>query len=221
MEKEEIIQKETPLRRTRKKKTLVSIFSKISKKYLIIVFLVIVLGGLAYYFKNLIIVASVNGQLISRFALIRELEQQSGEKTLDVLITKNLILQEAKKQKVTVSDEEVNQEIKKIEESFSQKGQNLDQVLTSQGMTRHDFTEQIKFQKIIEKLVGKDVAVTDQEVNDYLEKNKDYIIAKDTDPEQVKAGIRKNLEQQKMNEKIQEWLKELRENSKINYFINF
>lgn len=210
------------VRRSRKKAgkfPLGTIFSKIGKRSLLLALVVIALAGLVYYFKGLFIVATVNGQPISRLALVRELEKQGGKQTLDGLITKTLVLQEAKKQGITVSGDEVGEEIKKIEENLTQQGQDLDKLLSTQGMTRNDLTQQIKLQKLVEKMAKKDISVSDQEVNDYLEKNKDTL-PKGVDAEQIKVNIKQQLEQQKLNEKAQSLIQSLREKAKINYFLN-
>ena len=96
-----------------------------------------------YFFRGLLIAATVNGQPISRFSVISALEKQSGKQTLESIIVKTLILQEAKKQNIAISKSDLDQEIKKIEAEVSSQGQNLDQLLLAQGMSRKDLTEQI------------------------------------------------------------------------------
>ena len=67
---------------------------------------------------------------------------------------------------------ELSEEITKLQAGLKKQGQNLDQALATQGMTRDDLNRAIRTNKLVSKLVGKDVKVTDEEVNDYLEKNK-------------------------------------------------
>lgn len=191
---------------------------KNSTPSLVVAFLVIIilLGGL-YYFRSQFISATINGQPIWRLSLIRELEQQAGKDTLESLITKTLILQEAKKQNITASKEEIDQKMKELEESFTSQGQNLEELLEAQGLTRDQLREQIEIQLIIEKIVGEEVEVTDQELNDYIEANKDFF-PEDSDPEEMRASLREQLKQEKANENIQSWLESLRNDAKINYF---
>lgn len=193
-----------------------SAFSKIGKRNLLLFVAIVILFALLYYFRGQFIVATINGQPIWRTTLIQELEKQSGQKELDNLISKLLILQEAKKQNVSISDEEIDSEVKKLEESFSKQGQNLDQLLQLQGISRNEFLEQVRIRKTVEKLVGKDISVTDQEVNDYFEQNKNFL-PQNLSADEAKANIKQQLEQQKLNDKIQTWVKSLRDNAKINY----
>ena len=88
----------------------------ISIKVAIIIAVIIIVGALAYRYKGLLIAAMVDGSFISRFSVIEELEKKSGKATLDALIIQKLIETEAQKKGVTVSDNDVNAEIKKIED---------------------------------------------------------------------------------------------------------
>jgi len=202
-----------------KKINLQKTWSKVLKtrrlKYLFFFFLF--LSALFYFGRRFFVVALVNGRPITRIALIKELEKQGGQQVLDGLITKSLILQAAKKEKVVVSQEEINQAVRQLRENFSSQGQNLSDLLALQGITENDLKEQIKIQKLAEKIAGKDVQVSDQEVNDYLEQNKE-LIPQDADQEEIKNSVREQLRQQKLNEKIQNWIQSLREKAKIYYF---
>jgi len=205
-----------------KRKNIISVLKnlpqKINKKTLLIILAVIVLGVGLYHFRSQFVVAIVNGRPISRLALIKEMEKQVGKQALNSLVTKTLILQEAKKQQVTITDEEIDQEIQKLEDNFTAQGQDFNQWLDLQGINRQDLSEQIKLQKIVETIAGKDIEITDQEVNDYLERNKDSL-PQDLDSEEIRAGVRQQLKQQKLNEKIQLWLKSLYDQAKIHYLL--
>jgi len=126
----------------------------INKKTLIALLVVFVLIAGGLLLKKELVVATVNGQPIFRLTLIREMEKNSGKQVLEGLIGKTLILQEAKKQNVSIGQEEINQEMAKIEENFKNQGHDLNQLLAFQGMTRTDLEEQIQLQKTAEKLAG-------------------------------------------------------------------
>lgn len=167
-----------------------------------------------------LIVATVNGQPIDRFSYNRELEKQAGKQVMNNLVTKALILQEARKQNMNVSSQEIDDEIKKIESNLSKQGQKLEQVLSFQGMSKDDLREQLKYQKLIQKMVGKDVKVTDKEINDYIDKNKSSF-PENAKPEEMKSTARKQLYQQKLNDKIRVWLENLQKKAKVNYNVRY
>ena len=182
--------------------------------------LIIVLLILGFLLKGLFIVALVNGQPITRLALIQELEKQGGKQTLSALVNKTLILQEAKKKKIEVSQEEIDRSAKQIEESLKSQGQDLNTALAMQGLTRQDFLMQLKLRNLVEKLLADKIEVTDKEVTEYIEKNKETLPT-DLKEEEIKKGVREQLKQQKLASKSQEWLTGLAKSAKINYFVNY
>src|SRR3989344_2004054 len=116
--------------------TLVSFENNTSSRRRLITYgllALLVIGGLLYAFRTQLLAATVNGEMISRWKLIKQLEKQNGSQALDNLVVETLIMQEAKKKGVAVSDAELEEEIKKIEERFKTQGQELDQVLVTQG----------------------------------------------------------------------------------------
>lgn len=189
--------------------------------------LIILIGAvLLYTFKGFLIAATVNGQPISRLTIVSELEKQSGKQVLNSHVTKMLVLQEAKKKNITVSQDEIDNEIKKIEENLKKQNQKLDDVLTLQSLTRASLIEQIRLQKMVEKMVGKDIAIADKEVSDYIEKNKDVLgasadLSDEKKAKETKDRVKQQLLQQKLNEKIQALIESLQKNAKINYFVKY
>lgn len=192
----------------------------VNKRNILILLGIVIVVGLLYYFKGLFIVATVNGQPVTRIALIQELEKRNGKQMLSSLITQILIQQEAQKQNISVSQKEIDDEVKRVEEGLKKQGQTLDTALGFQGLTKEDFTAQIKLQKLVEKMLAKDIKVTDKELNDYIEKNKDSIPT-NLKAEEVTASARQQLEQQKLSTKAQPWIEGLQSKAKINYFVNY
>ena len=185
-----------------------------------ILIVALVVFGLLYYFKGLFIVAIVNGQPISRISILQETEKQAGKQTLSSFITKTLIFQEAKKEKVSVEKKEIDGEVKKLEDNVAKQGQNLDVLLQSQGMTRSDLTEQIRLQKIIEKMIGKNITITDKEIDEFMQKNKDSLPQNESS-QNTRESVKQQLRQQKMSDKFKSFLNDLQKKAKIYYFVNY
>lgn len=181
---------------------------------------IVILAILAFVFKGLFIAAIVNGQPISRIAVLQQLEQQNGRQTISDLITKTLITQEAQKRHVTVSQSEVNSDLQNIDKALKAQGQNLDTALASRGMSKQQLIEQITLQKLVEKMVGKDVKVTDDDVQKYIDNNKDNL-PQDLSDDDLKKQVRSQLEQQQLQEKTQTFVTNLQKNAKISYFVNY
>lgn len=191
-----------------------------SNKIIYIVVGILVLCGILYLARGLFVAAVVNGEVIPRITVINQLEKQSGKRVLENMITQKLILQEAKKQNITVSDKEVDTEIARAEKGLAQQGQTLDTALAMQGITKDTFKEQIRLEKLVEAMLGKNITVTDTEVQKYLEANKDNL-PESTDSAALAKAVKQQLSQQKLGEKIQFWLADLQKKAKIYYVASY
>ncbi len=207
----------------KKSKKRVSIIAKLKrswKKTLIITLLVlIVLTGL-YFLKGFFIAAMVNGKPISRWSLDRDLERAAGSQILNTKIAETLVLQEAKRQKIVVSEEEINQEVKKLDNQLQAQGQDLDAILALQGQSKKEFLRQIKIQLLVEKMLGKDIETTEEEIADYFQENK-ALFDEGATLASEKENIRQTLFENKLTEKIQPWLQDLQSKAKVLYFVKF
>lgn len=192
---------------------------KLKKSYIIIALGIVALGVLIYLVRGFFVVALVNGQPITRLEVIQQLEKTTGKQVLDGMIVKALVLQEANKKRVTVSDKDISDEVKRVEDLLAKSGQKLDQALAMRGLSQAEWKEQIKLQKLAEKIVG-DIAVSDKEVADYISQNKEAL-GTDTPEDQLKKDVQEQLKSQKISEKIQTWLESLKTSAKINYLIKY
>jgi predicted DNA-binding ArsR family transcriptional regulator len=217
--KKETVEKTTPVTTTPTKSTTTQ-SPKARKAYIVLVIIILLLGAALYYFRGLFVAAVVNGQPISRWEVIRQTEQQSGKTTLDTLVRNTLIEQKAREANVSVSDKEINDEITKLQGNLSKQGQNLDQVLTAQGMSKDDLKKLIRLDKLVAKMVGKDVTVSDKEVTDYIEKNKEAL-PQGADEATLKKQVADQLKQQKTNDKVRAWLADIEKQSKIVKFVDY
>ena len=191
-----------------------------SRRYLILVIFLILVGIALYLGKSLFIAAIVGGRPITRLELVKELEKQSGKETLDNLVTKNLINQKAQKEGVTISNEDIQKEIENISKMVESQGSTLDAALSIQGQTRADLEENIRVQKTVEKMLQDEVKISDADLLKYFEDNKS-LYGNEAKFEDLKENIREQLKQEKLSAAFQEWMTKLKSESKIIYFVNF
>ncbi|MFI5265186.1 MAG: SurA N-terminal domain-containing protein [Candidatus Levyibacteriota bacterium] len=220
--------KKTVRKAVAKKTASAPVFQKIGFKkfltkrnvYIGVVTVAVLIGVLLYVFRGLFIAATVNGQVISRLELTQELDKKAGKQTLDSLVTRDLILQEMKKNNISVTDAEVNAEMSNIESALSKQGRTLNDALLQQGLTKADLIDQLRIQKMIEKLFAKDITVSSKEVDTYLTQNKDSLPA-GQDQATLRTSAETQIKQQKLTTKFQTWLANLQKNAKIQYFVSF
>lgn len=178
---------------------------------LVAVILAIVILAL-YRFRGLFVAATIDGHQISRIELTKELEAEGGAQALDTLVTRQLILDEAKKQNVTADKADIDKQVATIEAQLKTQNQTLDQALAARGMTKSQLEEQLKVQVLIQKLLSKTITVSDKEIDDYIKQNKS------TDS---RAVVKDTLTQQKLASSFQTWIDGLKTKAKINYFVSF
>lgn len=173
-----------------------------------------------FFAKGFFVAATVNGSPISRWSVIKQLEKEGGKQALESIIDKKLIENELAKQKITVTQEEIDGEIKKIEVQVMAQGGTLEMALSQQGLTEEKLREQITLQKKLEKLLADKVAVTDAEIDAYIKDSK-ATPPKDMKKEDFRKQISEQLKQQKFQTEAQQWVSDLTTNAKIKYYVNY
>ncbi|MET3696236.1 foldase protein PrsA [Bacillus oleivorans] len=128
-------------------------------------------------------VASVNGNDISEDELYDLLVTQYGNSALDLLITNEIIELESEKQNVSVSAEEINEEVQVLMDSYGGE-ENFNMVLESSGVSLDSLKSDIKTYLLTEKLMAPQIEITEEEMQTYFEENKDMF----AQAEQVEAS---------------------------------
>lgn len=177
-------------------------------------FLVVaVVGYVGYRFYP---IAIVNGQIISRITYYKAMESQIGKQAVENLITETLIQQAANKAGFKVEQQAIDDQLKQIETQVSKQGQTLDTALAAEGITKADLMHQIELQKIVETLGQGQVSVTDKEIADYIDKNKNSLPTTST-PAELNALAKSELEREAKNNNISTWLESLKTSAAVIY----
>lgn len=187
--------------------------------FMIIAFLILVTLGSYYVYKsklyNMLFVARVNGTFITRAQLNKDLTDKYGKTALDQIITLTLAKDELKKQKIEVTKDEINSRVAEIEKGLN--GTTLEDALTSQGLTRAAFEDQLILQVGAEKLLKSRISVADTEVQEFL-KNYGSQLPGGTDEEKKQTAL-KYLGDQKLNEEISKWVQDLKTKATIQSYL--
>jgi foldase protein PrsA len=211
--KEEVVAQETHEDELTKKVPM------ISTKNAIILSSIIIVLALLFSYKSVFIAAVVNGSPISRLSVINEIEKKSGKAALDSIIIQKILADEVQKRGITVSEADIDAEMKIIEARFTAQGATLDAMLTAQGLTRDDVKKQIVTQVQVEKLLGDKIAVSDSEVSKYVTDNK-ITVPKDKDAE-MRTQVAAQLKQDKTNKEGNALVESLRSEAKVTYFVQY
>lgn len=149
----------------------------------ILVLILAAAGTAAFFLSKEPAVASVGSESIKKEELYSLLVKQYGDEALDALVTDKIIEMEAKKEKVTISDKEKEEELKNLKESYGGE-EGFKAALEQSGVTEAGIAEDIEKYLKTEKLLEPRIDLKEDEIKAYFEENKDQFAQQ----EQVKAS---------------------------------
>lgn len=159
-------------------------------------------------------VATVNGARITQADFVRA--AGSSDSALQSLIDQELIRQEARKQKLSIPDSEVNAELSTIKQQLGSQAE-FNAALQKANLTEPQLREQIRMQKLAQTMGAKGVSVSDDEAQNFYNTNKAQFGSQTFD--QSKDQIKTQILQSKQNESIQTWIAGLRQKARISVHI--
>lgn len=119
-------------------------------------------------------VATVGDEKITKEELYDTLVKVSGQQALDMMIEDKVIAMELKKEKVTVSDEEVEAELAtQIESTGGDEA--FAAALEQGGITEKEFEKSITEYLSIRKVVEPRIKITDEDIKAYFDENKETL----------------------------------------------
>lgn len=133
--------------------------------------------------NNSEVVASVNGEPISKDELYDVLVKQNGSQALDTIIMKKVVSMEAHKENVQVSEGDVDKEIEEMAEQYGGI-EAFSQVMNMYGYDVEGIKEDLKMNLIIEGLMKPRIDISQDEMEEYFELNKENFVTE----EQVRAS---------------------------------
>lgn len=188
-------------------------FSKDKRFYLGILILGILL--LIIFKKNWIVAATVNGEPIPTFTLNHKLNSLYKERILTQIINEKILEQEARKQGITISPQQIQEKVLEAETSYGGK-ETFEMLLSQQGLTRDEFLNQTKLQLLVEKLFEKESSPSAEEIDKFMADNQSLPEA--TDAAKFKELAESSVRNNKLSQVFSEKFQELRKNAKISIF---
>lgn len=171
------------------------VVNKKTKFVAIMMMVLIMMIGTACSNGDKEIVASVEKEDITKEELYDVLVKQYGTSAIGYLIDNKIVEVEAEKEKIKVSDKEIDEEMQTYIESNGGE-EAFDAALSQSGLSREDIEEEVVNYLKIVKLLESDIEVTDEEITTYFEENKESF----SEPEQVEASHILVEDEEKANE---------------------
>lgn len=166
-------------------------------------------------------VASVNGEKISKAQLYDEMVKSSGDEALNSLISKKLVELETSKQKIVISDEEIQNELQKYYDNYGGE-EGFSQALASNGFTLEEFKQEIATELSIKKILEPQITITDEELKSYFDENKTLFTpeGQEANFETSKADVREAVMQNKLQEAYSTWMDNLYQQYSVQNYLN-
>jgi foldase protein PrsA len=146
---------------------------------------VVLIGSLlaVFGFSKEDAVAKVGSETISKEDLYTTLVDQYGDGALDTLIAEKIVKLESEKKDLTVKDSEIKKELENIKGQYDSE-EAFNEALASSGSDLDSVKENIKTYLLTEKLLKDRIKITDDQIKEYFEANKDTF----AQSEQVEAS---------------------------------
>jgi peptidyl-prolyl cis-trans isomerase SurA len=146
-----------------------------------------------------------------------ELRYKIRNRLIQQLIDQEITNQAVKKAQISISEEEVSGYIERIKQMSSFTDENLREMLAKEGVSLEQYRKEIRNvllrNKLIQYEVKSKIVVTQKEIDDYYEKNKDDYKGK-TEKE-VSEAIADKVYQIQADEKFAKWVADLRDQAQI------
>ena len=119
------------------------------------------------------VVATVNGEEINRDELFEAMYAQGGREVLDQVITRKLITQLAEDKGISVSEDELEEEIQNIiDESFQGAEEQFEMILEQYGISMEAFREDARLNLLVRKLAMEEIDISEEAAEQFFEENR-------------------------------------------------
>lgn len=194
----------------------VAVTPKFNTKLLYLVVGLLALLALVLANKSMFLAAVVDGKPVFSWELNRVLVDRYGKQTLEGIISERLIAGEAKKQNVMLSPSDIKNREDEIVKGLGS-GMPLEELLKIQGLSKEEFERQITLQLTVQKILGKDLVITKDDIDKFIASNRATLVA--TEEASLQSEAKQAILDAKIGEKLQPWFNELKAKAKILRFL--
>jgi len=191
-----------------------SIKRRLGKKGFLFI-LVLGLALLVFYKKEWVVAALVNNQPITTAELTQRLYKLHKEAVLNQLINEEILMQEAAKKGITVTQKEIDDKILELEEQYGGK-ESFEGLISQQGLTREEIARQTRFQLTVEKLYKDEATASAEEIEKFMEENSN--IPEATEPAKFRELAEEQVKQSKLSQIFNAKFQALKQATKIQIF---
>lgn len=152
-------------------------------------------------------VAKIGNVSISQHQLYEQMKKESGASVMSDLVAIELCRQEGAAQGITVSEQEVDAKVNPIKDKLKTP-EKFQQYLKEKNFTNEkELRERIKMILLRDKLLEKAYPVTDEQIKEYYEKNKEKL---GKSLAEARPEITEKLQERNKRKNVDEWITQLK-----------
>ncbi|WNS42174.1 peptidylprolyl isomerase [Paenibacillus sp. MMS20-IR301] len=121
-------------------------------------------------------IAAAGGQPVTDQEWIGELKKKHGDEVLLSMLNHIVVGKEAEELGITVTDEEVEQELKRGITGYGSEEQYYDQMQSELGLSREELREETAYRLTLQAVATSGITVSEAEIDEYLEQNAERFI---------------------------------------------
>lgn len=169
--------------------------------------------------RSWLVVARVDGEIITRFTLWQNLEKTYGAQTLDDLANQKLLSKAVDKSNISISQDKIDAAFADLDNKLKTSA-SLETTLLKRGMTKEDLQKQILLQLKIDKILEDRIQPTEDEIQTEYSTNKNTTY-KGKEYSEVRDSIANSLRSRKSVTEFEKWFGEIKATSKVTYYGNY
>lgn len=119
------------------------------------------------------IVARIGNQAIAYGQLMEQLQKRYGRELLNTMIDRAAIAQEGKALGISISEEEIGRELKRMQTGYENEAAFYKSMLEQLGLTKAEIHEDVYYKLLLERIATYNIKISDREVDEYIRSRPD------------------------------------------------
>jgi foldase protein PrsA len=119
------------------------------------------------------VVAQIGDVQIMHNELVNNLYAAHGAQLLNQMLDREAIRMKAEEIGLKLTREDINQELKRMQQGYDSEAQFYKSMKEQVGMTEADLREDVNYKLLLEGIATKDIVVSDEEIKTYMDEHKE------------------------------------------------
>lgn len=160
----------------------------------------------------------VNGEPIYVPEVTKLMRTHGFRGAINKAVESKLVAYEARRRNIKVTTEDKLREFQIMKAEAELQGTTLGELILQSDQSYEEFTQNVTTTITIYKLLGENLYITENDVDDYFDEN-ETLIFDNVDNDKLRQDVKEILFREKVSEKYSDFIKEAKAQSDIDYFL--